>query len=797
MKMRIATKLMLGAAVGVLAVVSVVSVAAYGIAREGLAKEITSHLQSVAQSRAAHVQTLLEQLKDTIATTATSIILADGLRELASPDADTAAVVHRLNARLAGLLPAEEGFDEVFLLDREGRIVASTAAARIGLDRSTDAYFVGGRDGPFIKDAHLSTATGRQSLAISAPLMDEEQGELLGVIVARLGTAELDEITADPTGLGNTGETYLINKYGFMITPSRFLDDTFLKLKVDTENSQACLEHMEAIRRGLLAEEHEHEAMAFTDYRGVAALGVHAHIPETQWGLLVEIDAAESLAPIARLRSTILLFAVLFGVLSLAVAGAFARRISGPIHELHAGSERIGNGDLDYRVDVKTGDEIQQLAHEFNRMAAALSESYATLEQKVADRTAELQKANEQLQSEITERKRAQEALKESEQRFKTLVEQAADAIFVVDMEGRILDVNAQACQSLGYGRDELLALNIAEVDTEVVSHEHRKRFWEKTKPGETVTFEGTQKRKDGTTFPVEVHLGLLRAEPRRTVIGLARDVTERKRAEDQLQRYAADLEKANEEVRQFAYIVSHDLRAPLVNLKGFSAELRSALEEVCSTVRTVLPQLTEDRRQALTRACQQDVPEALQFIDASVTRMDSFINALLKLSRLGHRELTFEPVNVEEVVRTTLDALAHQIEERRAKVTVGALPEVIADRTSMEQIVGNLLTNAVQYLDPDRPGEIEITGERRDDETAFRVRDNGRGIAERDMPKVLAPFRRAGSQDVPGEGMGLSYVQALVSRHGGRIWCESEPGRGTTFTFTISNHLQKGDHHA
>jgi signal transduction histidine kinase len=114
-----------------------------------------------------------------------------------------------------------------------------------------------------------------------------------------------------------------------------------------------------------------------------------------------------------------------------------------------------------------------------------------------------------------------------------------------------------------------------------------------------------------------------------------------------------------------------------------------------------------------------------------------------------------------------------------------------------MEDIMSVLLKNAVVYLDPSRPGEIEVTGERGPGRTTFNVRDNGRGIAEGDMHKILGLFRRAGRQDVPGEGMGLAYAQTLIRRHGGRIWYTSEPGVGTTFTFTISNHLTKGESHA
>ena len=102
---------------------------------------------------------------------------------------------------------------------------------------------------------------------------------------------------------------------------------------------------------------------------------------------------------------------------------------------------------------------------------------------------------------------------------------------------------------------------------------------------------------------------------------------------------------------------------------------------------------------------------------------------------------------------------------------------------------MGNILNNAVKYLDPERPGQIEVTAETNNGEQLFRIRDNGRGIAEEDMHKVFAPFRRAGKQDTQGEGMGLAYVQTLVRRHSGRIWCESELGKGTTMTFTISQH--------
>ncbi len=267
-------------------------------------------------------------------------------------------------------------------------------------------------------------------------------------------------------------------------------------------------------------------------------------------------------------------------------------------------------------------------------------------------------------------------------------------------------------------------------------------------------------------------------------------EIVRQKRADEALQRYAEELERRNQEIQQFVHIVSHDLRTPLFNLKGFANILSDAMEVMTPAVEATLPGLDEVQRQAVTRAWQEDVPEALEFIHASVTKMDRFIKAVLKLSRLGRHALELEPVDMEALVRGTLDTLAHKIQDRQVQVTVGPLPTVVADWLSMEQIMGNLLSNAVLYLDPDRPGQIEVTGERRPDETLFYVRDNGVGIAPEDASQVFAPFRRVGAQDVPGEGMGLAYVQTLVRRHQGRIWFESELGAGTTFVFSISNHL-------
>ncbi len=268
-------------------------------------------------------------------------------------------------------------------------------------------------------------------------------------------------------------------------------------------------------------------------------------------------------------------------------------------------------------------------------------------------------------------------------------------------------------------------------------------------------------------------------------ILGIYEDITESKRAEEKLQRYSVELADTNEELRRFTQIVSHDLRAPLVSLKGFSTELHQSIDTLRSS-EEVLANLPEPKRAEVAQALQETIPEALSFIESSVTRMDHLTGALLRLSRAGHREFHMEDLDTRLLLRETVGSLEHQIQSRNIAVEVGPLPRINSDRSAIEQIFGNLLDNAIKYLDPDRLGQIEVSAEERPDATVFHVRDNGRGIAEDDMDKVFAPFRRAGAQDVPGEGMGLAFVRTLLHRLGGRIDCHSEFGVGTTFSFML-----------
>lgn len=250
-------------------------------------------------------------------------------------------------------------------------------------------------------------------------------------------------------------------------------------------------------------------------------------------------------------------------------------------------------------------------------------------------------------------------------------------------------------------------------------------------------------------------------------------------------------LSRANEEIQRFAYIVSHDLRAPLVNVMGYTAELEEAgktIDRQMTAVETAAPQIVE--KEALI-AVRDDMPEAIGFIRASTAKMDRLINAILKLSREGRRSLVPEVLDMTRIAQAIADSVHHQTADARAEIIIEPLPPLESDRMSIEQIFGNLVDNAVKYLEPSRAGRIVVSGEAAEPGwITYRVSDNGRGVSERDHERVFELFRRAGRQDRPGEGLGLAFVRNSVRRLGGVITLESELGEGSVFTLKFPARL-------
>jgi len=244
---------------------------------------------------------------------------------------------------------------------------------------------------------------------------------------------------------------------------------------------------------------------------------------------------------------------------------------------------------------------------------------------------------------------------------------------------------------------------------------------------------------------------------------------------EDTVAQRTAALARANEEIQHFAYIVSHDLRSPLVNIMGFTSELEMLQKEL-------FDRLSSASGQPVPETLGKDFDEALAFIKSSIARMERLIAAVLRISRDGSRPLNREAVDTNALMENLFAAVAHQIRDKKATLKAGSLPPIVTDRLALEQIFSNLIENAIKFLKPGEHGEIGVSGRIEGTEAVYTISDNGRGIDSKDHRRIFELFRRSGHQDVPGEGIGLAYVAALVRRLGGTIEVESALGQGSTF---------------
>ena len=261
---------------------------------------------------------------------------------------------------------------------------------------------------------------------------------------------------------------------------------------------------------------------------------------------------------------------------------------------------------------------------------------------------------------------------------------------------------------------------------------------------------------------------------------------------EERVRQRTDALVKANEEVQRFAYIVTHDLRAPLVNIMGFTSELEAMFKPIDTYV-AAGPAASPEQKAEAEEALRVDVTEAIGFIRSSTRKMDGLINAILKISREGRRELRIESVDLAALIEAAAAAVHHQAsDEDGGGIAIDSqAPRIVSDRLSLDQIMGNLLDNAIKYRAPERPIQISVrTRRERGGWVRIEIEDNGRGIATSDRERIFELFRRSGVQNTAGEGIGLAHVRTLVRNLGGDIGVRSELGKGTTFTVTLPPDL-------
>ena len=358
-------------------------------------QQIYRNLEIVAQSRAKSIEAFLELENETASQLSGSTVI----RKLLLADKGQEDYVRKFDdvqERLRRTASLGRYTYSLLVLNKRGIVVASTYPAEIGKDKSSDAYFLGGKQTVHIKDVYLSSHENVPTIAFSAPVFDEKNTDLLGVVVMRVSTRALDKIITHRTGLGKTGEVYLINEAGYMITPSKFEKGTFLKGRIDGEKSKAHREDPNRFERA------EHAASLYKNYLGSDVLGIHIQIPETGWWLSAEIGAQEAFAPLSRLTRAMLLILGVLLISAIAASVFLARSITRPVIKLKGGAEEIMKGNLDYKVGTRKSDEIGELSRAFDKMAANLKKSWEeiedyskNLERKVEQRTKDLSLAKE------------------------------------------------------------------------------------------------------------------------------------------------------------------------------------------------------------------------------------------------------------------------------------------------------------------------------------------------------------------------------------------------------------------
>jgi PAS domain S-box-containing protein len=368
-------------------------------------------------------------------------------------------------------------------------------------------------------------------------------------------------------------------------------------------------------------------------------------------------------------------------------------------------------------------------------------------------------------------------ALQGSEERFRAVTETASDAVISADGRGDIIYFNPAAQRIFGYSVEEAVNQPLILLMPERFHEAHQRGLRRFLKTGEAhvigKTVELAGKRKDGTEFPLELSLSSWKVGEEIFFSGMARDITQRRQAEERiqqlhrdLQQRAVELEATNRELEAFSYSVSHDLRSPLRSIDGFG----QALLEDCAS------RLDDQGRHYLNR------------IRSSTQHMGQLIDDLLKLSRATRTEIRREPVDLTQLAQSVITGLEIAEPDRKVECRVQASMVVDGDPRLLRIVLENLIGNAWKFTSRTAQARIDMASfPDGADNRAYYVRDNGAGFDMAYVDKLFGVFQRLHTPaEFPGTGIGLATVQRIIHRHGGRAWAESEGGKGASFYFTL-----------
>lgn len=371
----------------------------------------------------------------------------------------------------------------------------------------------------------------------------------------------------------------------------------------------------------------------------------------------------------------------------------------------------------------------------------------------------------------ITERKQMEEALKESEEKFREIFNKANDMITLGELKddglpGKYIEVNEVGLRRLCYTKEEFLSMD----PLKIIAPERKKdvakyavEIWTKGH----ATFEIVHVTKTGQKIPVEVSTHIFKKNGKNVILEVSRDITERKESEEKLKEILEKLSTSNEELEQFAYIISHDLQEPLRTIANFTQLLQRRYEGKFDS----------------------DADEFMEYIvDASI-RMKEMIRDLLEYSRVSTSKEELKPLNLNELIEDVLNDLKFTIEDSNALIIHEELPVVMGDYDQLFRVFMNFISNALKFKKENETPKINIsaTEDKKSNEYIIRVKDNGIGIDKQYLDRIFEIFQRLHTRDkYKGSGIGLAITKKIIEMHGGRIWVESEHGVGSSFYFSL-----------
>jgi PAS domain S-box-containing protein len=458
---------------------------------------------------------------------------------------------------------------------------------------------------------------------------------------------------------------------------------------------------------------------------------------------------------------------VITQILSFFVVSLLQQKIIHPLIGLTKAAQVVSDKkDYSIRVEKESQDEIGSLVDGFNEMLTQiqardieLQKARDGLEVQVKDRTRDLEQ-------EIQVRKIAEVALRDSEDKWRRLFEEALDAIFVADtVTGEILDCNYAATILIGRSKQEIIGQLQRILHPQAEAGEQFSDTFKKHRTdAEGRILEAQVITKDGTIKDVEIRASIINLGGKKVLQGAFRDISERKIAEQKLQHAMEELARSNSELQQFAYVASHDLQEPLRMVASFSQLLEKRYKDKLG----------------------KEADEFIGFVVDGANRMQLLINDLLQYSRVGTRGRPFESIDMNVILGQAITNLRIAIEESKAIITNTELPVVVADETQMTQLMQNLIGNAIKFSKESYPN-IHIAAHQEQDEWVFSVKDNGIGISPEYYERIFIIFQRLHNRtEYSGTGIGLAICKRIIDRHGGKIWVTSEPENGSTFYFTI-----------